>query len=108
LMSPGWQDRRGALVDGILTNLRGAPWPLSIFVNLTEDLRSTLTVDRRQVSPQAAEIKPVIQSIRQSGGAALAAWRNPDFPSIPKRYGNYTLKLLSLRTPSSARLKNGL
>jgi hypothetical protein len=73
---------RIALVDGIVTNLRGDPWPRSVIVNLTEDLRSTLTVDRRLVDPSEMEIESVRRWIREKGGAALVAWSTPEFISL--------------------------
>jgi len=73
---------RVALSDGIITNLAGRPWPVSLIVNLSEDLRSTLTVDRRRVDPTESEIEPVLRWVRENGGAALAAWSKPDFMGL--------------------------
>ena len=75
-------DRHLALVDGISTNLSGAPWPGSIIANLTEDLRSSLTVDRRVVDAGEMEIEFVRRCIKENGGAALVAWSNPEFVSL--------------------------
>jgi hypothetical protein len=77
--SPG---SRVALADGIITNLADNPWPLSIIVNLSEDLRSSLTVDRRRVDPAEAQIETVLRLVREHGGAALATWSNPDFMAL--------------------------
>jgi hypothetical protein len=68
-----------ALVDGIFTTLAGEPWPDCLVVNLTEELRAKLTVDRRQVDPPAATVKPVLDWTRENGGAALASWSAPEF-----------------------------
>ncbi len=77
-------NQQSALVDGIITSLMGKPWPMPAIVNLTEDLRSTLTVDRRRVSPTETEIEPVRRWVRENGGAALAAWSAPDFILLHK------------------------
>jgi hypothetical protein len=76
---PGNAHRSLALVDGILTGLAGEPWPNFLVVNLTEDLLTNLTVDRRQVDPPAATVKPVLHWTRENGGAALASWSAPEF-----------------------------
>jgi len=77
--SSGEPSSHVALADGIITNLAGRPWPVSLIVNLSEDLRCTLTVDRRRVDPTEAEIEPVLRCVRENAGAAVAAWSKPDF-----------------------------
>jgi hypothetical protein len=67
------------LVDGIATLLFGRPWGRELIVNLKEELRSTLTVDRRRVELTRLEAKPVHRWLGQAGGAALASWGEPGF-----------------------------
>jgi hypothetical protein len=76
--SPGNERSNFALVDGIFTRLAGEPWPDCLVVNLTEDLRAKLTVDRRQVDLEETTVDPVLDWIRENGGRAIAAWRAPD------------------------------
>ncbi len=77
-----WSNRNFALVDGIITGLVNQAWPKSIVVNLTEDLRATLTVDRRRADPAIGTVKAVVGWIRKNGGAALAAWTAPNFAHL--------------------------
>jgi len=71
-----------ALVDGIVTGLVKQAWPKSIVVNLDEDLRTKLTVDRRRDDPDDATVAAVLGWIRQNGGAALAGWTAPSFAAL--------------------------
>jgi Caspase domain len=80
--SSEWGNRNFALVDGIATGLMNQVWPKSIVVNLTEDLRTTLTVDRRHADPAEATVTAVVGWIGRNGGAALAAWTAPDFTEL--------------------------
>jgi len=76
---------KAALVDGIATDVKNsesARWPSSLVVNLTEKLRASLTVDRRQVDANDNIMEPVWDCIRQNAGAALAAWEAPDFVDL--------------------------
>jgi len=77
--SSEWDKPNLPLVDGIATGLMNQVWPQSIIVNLTEDLRTTLTVDRRRADPAEATVTAVLGWIGRNGGAALAAWAAPDF-----------------------------
>jgi hypothetical protein len=77
-----WGNRNFALVDGIVTGLVNPAWPRSIVVNLAEDLRTTLTVDRRRADPAEATVMAVLEWIRKTGGAALAAWTAPGFAEL--------------------------
>ena len=54
-------------------------WPKSIVVNLNEDLRTTLTVDRRRADPDDGTVTAVLGWIQKDGGAALATWTAPSF-----------------------------
>ena len=74
--------RNFALVDGILTRLADERWPQSIIANLTEDLLTTMTVDRRRVDPAEPTTKRVLGWIRENGGVALAAWEAPEFAAL--------------------------
>lgn len=68
-----------ALVDGIVTGLVKQAWPKSIVVNLNEDLRTTLTVDRRRADPDDGTVTAVLGWIQKDGGAALATRTTPSF-----------------------------
>jgi hypothetical protein len=95
------------LVDGIATSLIGRPWAHVLIVNLKEELRSSLTVDRRRVELTAAEAEPIHRWVEQNVGAASVSWEKPDFLKLhrtlrglpPETTGAANIAIRSLKAP---------